>query len=371
MLDYFASLKWDGKPRIDKILHNYLGADDTPLNAAIGRKTMCAIVRRAKRPGCKFDHQPVLQSPQGRKKSMFCEDLAVFPDLYTDAGDLSGTIKEQMEIIQGKQIIEFPELAGYSRASREHNKAMLSRKVDRARLSYAHYATDAPRSSIPIATTNEDHYLNDPTGERRSWHVAVTSYIRDAFVADKDQIYAEAVAREPAERLWLDTPELVAAHDAIVATAKEPNELVDLLADLHSEAWHVDGKDEERVSTQDVRNKLGMMAADAARSHGIGRRIFDAMTMLGWTKAPGTLRCHKDHQPTTGYTRPLPPDLGSTRATGATGAAGTPANTGPGPTGPAGAASAADVIGGTSLNQRLARGSAQAQADRALVSANS
>ena len=306
VLDYFNELEWDGKPRLDKLLHEYLGAADTPLNDAISRKIMCAIVRRTKQPGCKFDHQLVLQSPQGRRKSMFCEDLAVFPDLYTDAGDLSGSIKEQMEIIQGKQIIEFPELAGYSRASREHNKAMLSRKVDRARLSYAHYATDAPRSSIPVASTNEHHYLNDPTGERRYWHVAVTFYSRDMFLADKDQIYAEAVVREQAEKLWLDTPELVAAHDAVVATAKEPNELVDLLANLRGEVWHVDGKDEERVSTHVVRTVLGLTAGDAARSHGIGRRILDAMTMLGWTKARGTLRCHRDEQPTTGYTRPLP-----------------------------------------------------------------
>ena len=263
---------------------------------------------------------------------MFCEDLAAFPDLYTDAGDLSGTIKEQMETIQGKQIIEFPELAGYSRASREHNKAMLSRKVDRARLSYAHYATDAPRSSVPIATTNEDHYLNDPTGERRYWHVAVTLYDREAFLADKDQLYAEAVEREPHEKLWLDTPELVAAHDAIVAAAKEPNELVDLLADLRGEVWHVDGKDEERVSTADIRAQLYMTAVDAARSHGIGRRIFDAMTVLGWRKARGTIRCHKAQpqwigsgpdpkytQPTTGYIRPLALGPGSTGPTGPTG----------------------------------------------------
>ena len=124
VLDYFNGLKWDGKPRLDKMLHNYLGADDTLLNGAIGCKTMCATVRRAKQPGCKFDAQPVLQGPQGIRKSTFCEDLAVFPDLYTDAGDLSGTIKEQMEIIQGKQIIEFPERAGHSRAARDHNKAI-------------------------------------------------------------------------------------------------------------------------------------------------------------------------------------------------------------------------------------------------------
>ena len=114
---------------------------------------MCAIVRRAKHPGCKFDHQLVLQGKQDIRKSMFCEDLAVFPDLLTDAGDLVGSIKEQMEISQGKQIIEFPEHAGYSRAARERNKATMSRKVDRARLVYAHYATDAPRQWIAIATS--------------------------------------------------------------------------------------------------------------------------------------------------------------------------------------------------------------------------
>jgi hypothetical protein len=80
-------------------------------------------------------------------------------------------------------------------------------------------------------------YLNDPTGERRYWHAAVTKYDREAFLADKDQLYAEAVVREPKERLWLDTPELVKAHDAIVATAKEPNTLVDDLADLVGEMW--------------------------------------------------------------------------------------------------------------------------------------
>ena len=354
VLDYFARLKWDGKPRLDKMFHTYWGADDTPLNAAVGRKVMCAIVRRAKRPGCKFDHQLVLQSPQGRKKSMFCEDLAVFPDLFTDAGDLSGTIKEQMEIIQGMQIIEFPELAGYGRATRERNKASLSRKNDRARLSYAHYATNQPRQSIPIATTNEGHYLNDPTGERRYWHVAVTFYDRDAFLADKDQLYAEAVACEPAEKLWLDTPELEAAHDAIVATVKAPHELVDMLADLQGEAWHVNGKDEERASTADIRRALGLTEADAVRSHNIGQRIADAMKTLGWTKAPDTIRCHchkndapgqfcsKKDQPTTGYTRPIPAGSGPT---GATGPQGAQDSTGPGPTGPTGPAGAQGYTG--------------------------
>ena len=173
----------------------------------------------------------------------------------------------------------------------------------------------------------------------------MTHYDRDAFLADKDQIYAEAVEREPTENLWLDTDELVAAHDAMVVTVKAPNELVDLLADVHGEVWMVNGKEEERISTADIRIALGMTPADATRSHNIGQRIADAMKTLGWTQAPGTLRCHKDHPPTTGYTRPLP--FGPRNA-----------HTQPRDIGveTAQAASAADVTGGTILDQGLAQG---------------
>src|ERR1700737_1226372 len=57
-----------------------------------------------------------------------------------------------------------------------------------------------------------------PRWRGRYWHVSASRYDRDAFLADKDQIYAEAVVRDPLENLWLDTAALQAAHDAIVTT---------------------------------------------------------------------------------------------------------------------------------------------------------
>lgn len=315
VLDYFDRLTWDGIPRLSTFLHDYLGAEDTPLNGAIGIKLMCAIVRRARRPGCKYDHQVVLQSDQGFRKSMFCEDLAVSPDLFTDAGEFGGSIKEFMEVAQGKQIIEFAEMAGHSQGAREKSKSMLSRRVDRARMAYGHYAKDEPRSSIPIGTTNPGGYLNDPTGERRYWHVAVSRYNREGFLAVKDQLYAEAVAREPQEKLWLDTPNLVKAHDAIVATVKEDNLLVDELAELSGDPWET-GRDkieggwlihrEERISNKDVRAKLGIYGVDALRMRELGKRISDAMLTLGWTKVGGTLVCKRGGTAEGGYRRPLP-----------------------------------------------------------------
>jgi hypothetical protein len=121
--------------------------------------------------------------------------------------------------------------------------------------------------------------------------------------------------REPKEKLWLDTPELVKAHDAIVATAKEPNTLVDDLADLAGGVWEA-GRDkieggwvihrEERVSNKEVRCKLGIVGIEALRMRDIGRRMSDAMMALGWTKVAGTLVCKHGGEPEGGYRRSIP-----------------------------------------------------------------
>jgi predicted P-loop ATPase len=304
VLDYFAAVPaWDQTSRLNTMLHTYLGAADTPLNAAYGRKFMCAIVRRAKSPGCKWDHELVLQGRQGLRKSWFCEDLAVARDLFTDTGEVGSSIKEQMEAMMGKQIIEFPEKVGNSEKVREKAKAMQTRKIDSARLAYDRYTTDAPRSSVNIATVNPGGYLNDPTGERRYWHVNVTAYDRDAFLRDKEQLYAEALVREPDEGLWLDTDDLLRAHDAVTATVKVPNAYIEMLEELRGTWWenthfekavdevHVRRYGEIRVSTDAVRARLGLANLDVLRLKTIGTQITEAMMALGWSKGSTARRC--------------------------------------------------------------------------------
>src|SRR5262249_8143607 len=68
--DYLAGLQWDGVPRVDRWLTTHLGAEDNPLNRAMGRKILVAAVRRVRQPGCKFDYIIVLDnSRQGAGKS--------------------------------------------------------------------------------------------------------------------------------------------------------------------------------------------------------------------------------------------------------------------------------------------------------------
>ena len=63
--DYLESLVWDGVPRLDTLLIDYLGADDTPYVRAATRKTLTAGVARIYEPGVKFDSILVLNGPQG------------------------------------------------------------------------------------------------------------------------------------------------------------------------------------------------------------------------------------------------------------------------------------------------------------------
>ena len=170
MLAYLGGPKWDGALRLDKWLTTYFGAADTPLNNALGRKTLIAAVRRLRQPGVKFDQMLVLEGTQGAGKSRALRALAG-DNWFSDNLEIGADTKRIMEIAAGKWIIEVPELSGMNRRDVEHVKAMLSRQVDEARLSYDRKTTKAPRQFILIGTTNASAYLHDDTGGRRFWPV--------------------------------------------------------------------------------------------------------------------------------------------------------------------------------------------------------
>lgn len=307
VVEKLDSLKWDKQPRLDRMLVTYLGAKDTPYVRAISRKTGCALVRRAKQPGCKFDHVLTLDGPQDIGKTMFCKDLAGEKSLYTDTAIIAHSAKEAMEAMGSKWVIEIGEMAGFSDTAREKVKAFITREEDRARMAYDRFAVDQPRSCIFIATKNPGGIFNDPTGERRWWDVSVTKYDRVEFLKDRDQILAEAVVAEPNEKLWLYEAGLKEAHAEQVATKKAPNEMVDVLRSLRGNKigtgqFSVD----ERISNADVRKKLGLDNSHTVTMHGLGRKIADAMTHLGWIKIETSMRCSNEPgaQTERGYRRP-------------------------------------------------------------------
>ena len=73
---------------------------------------------------------------------------------------------------------------------------MLSRRIDRARMAYGRCQWKRRGSASSSGTTNKGEYLPDTTGNRRFWPVRIQTFDLDALRRDRDQLWAEAAARE-------------------------------------------------------------------------------------------------------------------------------------------------------------------------------
>jgi virulence-associated protein E/bifunctional DNA primase/polymerase-like protein/primase-like protein len=280
--DYLDSLTWDGVPRLRSWLAAYMGAADTPLNAAMGGLMLIAAVRRVRVPGCKFDQILVLISDEGKNKSSAIELLAG-PDNFSDQTILTLSDKEQQEAIAGVWLYEIADLAGMSKADTEKVKAFASRRVDRARPAYGRARQDKPRRCVFIATTNHSTFLKSQTGNRRFWPVEVGRIDLNALARDRDQIWAEAAAIERrGEPLFL--PEALWGEARLLQDQRQDQDPWDeLLA-------HVKGKiepkpdgsgNEERITTRDLLDIHLRISADRLTDQ-TPKRLAYTMRRLGW-----------------------------------------------------------------------------------------
>lgn len=200
---------WDGVKRVDSLLVDYLGAEDTPYTRAVTRKTLCAAIKRVLNPGCKFDTILVLNGPQGIGKSTLIAKLA--GEWFSDSLNLSDTKdKTAAEKLQGYWILEIGELAGLKKAEVETLRSFLSRQNDIYRASFGRRATPHLRQCVFFGTTNaESGYLRDTTGNRRFWPVKTpgggTKHSWELTQYDIEQIWAEALVYvKGGEKLYLD-----------------------------------------------------------------------------------------------------------------------------------------------------------------------
>ncbi len=247
--NYLSSLVWDGVPRVDTLLTDYLGAADTAYARAAIRKCLVAAVARVFRPGVKFDNMIILSGSQGIGKSTFWKNLGL--NWYSDSlSTFEG--KEASELLQGYWIVEVGELAGLNRSEMNTIKGFLSKQEDVYRAPYGRRTVPHPRSCIIVGTTNDAEFLRDKTGNRRFWPIdlgkqPVTKNVWKDMPLEVSQIWAEAVDfYKKAELLYMDSQlEELAVKAQSEHLESDPKEgiILNFLDTLVPEDWN--NRDEE------------------------------------------------------------------------------------------------------------------------------
>jgi len=274
VLEYFDSITWDGKQRLDRLLPDYFGTDDTIYHQAIGAKTLIAAARRVRKPGCKFDSMLTLVGPQGARKSTGVRTISG-DDWFTDGMAVGIGPKETIELTCGKLIVETAELSGISKRDVAEVKQALSKQTDFARQAYGRVAVEVKRQFVMIGTTNDPQPLKDKTGNRRFWTATVGAIDVEALKRDRDQLWAEAACREErGERIWLEGIELKMAEDE-QASRVEDDPLETRLDDL------LGSKRAALVAKTDVYIALGCTNFSQV-SGSIGTRVASWMDRNGW-----------------------------------------------------------------------------------------
>ena len=253
-------------------------------------------------PGCKVDTVLILVGPQGAGKSSFFRAMMPKREWFSDT-PIDFSHKDAYAQMQGIWVYELAELGGMRARDAETIKAFLAAGVDRFRPPYARNVVELTRQNVFVGSTNEDEFLDDPTGARRFWPVRVGEVDLEALEADRDQLWAEVYEEmtpgvgRPLPPWWLSPEEdAELAEDQVVYTRGDP--WGDIVA-----AWtspqHVT---EIGVTAADIRDGVtvahvlgAVLAIDVGQQHkAAAMRVAGILTRLGWRKKKGSFNGRRE-----------------------------------------------------------------------------
>lgn len=204
VLDYLGSLVWDGVPRLESWMLKYFGVEDSAYYRHVAQMFFISAVRRAKRPGCQYDHVICLAGEQGIFKSTMIKAIG---DPWYLPIHLKDDLKNTVQKMQGQWFLEIPEGVSFGHKDIEELKAFITETFNRERFAYGRRIARYNRKSVFVLTINPKTigYLADPTGNRRFVPVTIKKDIDlQSIKAIKNQLFAEAAVLEPDFKCFID-----------------------------------------------------------------------------------------------------------------------------------------------------------------------
>ena len=277
--EYFDALRWDGVGRLSTWLKNYVSDGKQPDEylELVGRKFMCGLAARAMYAGIKFDTMMILEGKQYGGKSFvsrLCATVNGVEYFLDDFKDIDN--KDTLMKMQGKLVVEFPEITTMRKSEVNDLKAFVSRQADEFRPPYGRNPIVAPRQCVFIGTVNpEGAYFRDMTGNRRYWPVSCRDRLKLASLKEiMPQLHAEAAHLVKAgEQLWLDD------HEYEVAKAEQDKRVI---ADLWTDKIEEITQGINRISTDELLR--GLSIDMEKRTQLVFNRVQQTMHSLGWVQ---------------------------------------------------------------------------------------
>jgi len=207
VLDFFESLKWDGKERLETFFYDFFKVELNPFTRVAFKHWLVGAVSRIYKAGSPMDYLLIIKGKQGIGKSLFFKKLATMDfdkptdHLYSDTKIDFDRAKDSYEQLEGIWIYEWKELAGMNMSEQESIKAFVDKTEDKFRRSYGRRNVEIKRRVAFGGSTNEKTPLRDRTGNRRFLVMESQLNQQECYIKDpkkfnqeyKDQLIAEAI----------------------------------------------------------------------------------------------------------------------------------------------------------------------------------
>lgn len=274
-ISWLEGLTWDGQERIEYFAKEVLGLE-CEYSTSVWLYFFTAAAGRVLRPGTKADMTPVLIGDQGIRKSTLVEVLAPVPEAFTPI-NLSERDADLARLLRGILVAEWEELRGINTREEEAIKGWLTRSKDEWIPKFKEFAIEHPRRFMIVGTTNQQRFLNDPTGSRRFLPLRVEQMINTEWVIEnRDQLWAQgAVLFKEFGVLWQDA-ERLADQARRESTVRDPWVSV-VTRWLEANGWE-DGFDTDLI----LEAMIGIDSRQADFRH--LHRVRRTMAFIGFTE---------------------------------------------------------------------------------------